>query len=306
MSVRVFFMTGLCWLVVLFSGQVLAVTVTDSLGEHEFDTVPERVVTISWAMTEDVIELGVTPVGVADIDGYSTWVVRPAIADGVGDVGKREEPSIEQLAALKPDVIILSNGQEGLVDKLEQIAPVLFFDSYSADHDNAQATRDIFMELGKLLGKEDVARQKLDAMDARIASLSEQLKAYFGPDLPQVTSVRFASRSVVMVYGPNAMSQAALTAMGFGAALDQGANQWGIVQKKMTELSKISKDGILLYFKPSPGVEKLFAAPLWKAMPVARANRVAGVESTWSYGGAMSIGYLAEAMTDALLTIESQ
>ncbi|MGQ7272980.1 ABC transporter substrate-binding protein [Marinobacter sp. V034] len=306
MAVRAFFLTGLCWLTVLFSSSASAVTVTDSRGEHEFDTVPERVVSISWAMTEDVIGLGIQPVGVADIDGYNTWVVRPAIPDGASDVGKRDEPSIEQLAALKPDVIILSNGQEGLIDKLEQIAPVLFFDAYNKDHDNAKAAREIFLELGRLFYKEAMARQKLDAMDAHIASLSEQLKAHFGPDLPQVTGVRFASSSVVMVYGPNAMSQAALTEMGFGMAMDQESNQWGIVQKKMTELSTISKDGILLYFKPSPGVEKLFAAPLWKAMPVARANRVAGVESTWSYGGALSIGYLAQAMTDALLTIAPQ
>jgi iron complex transport system substrate-binding protein len=33
---------------------------------------------------------------------------------------------------------------------------------------------------------------------------------------------------------------------------------------------------------------------------------VASIESTWTYGGAMSLQYLAESMTDALLKIANE
>ncbi|WP_111497108.1 MULTISPECIES: iron-siderophore ABC transporter substrate-binding protein [Marinobacter] len=294
---------SLCCL--LLSGAARAeVTVTDAHGEHTFEQIPERVVTISWAMTENVIELGVTPVGVADIEGYNEWVVRPAVPDGVDDIGKRGEPSIEELAALKPDVIIISNGQEGLIDKLEQVAPVLYFNAFGAEQDNARAARRIFRETAKLFGQEERAQRKLDAMDARFDELRQQLHDHFGEALPPVTGVRFNNQSVVFIYGANALSQYALNHLGIEPAMDIPPSQWGIAQKKLTSLSQMSKDSVLLYFKPAPGVERLFESPLWQAMPVARAGHVAGVESTWSYGGAMSIRYLAEAMTDALLTIE--
>lgn len=289
----------------LFCGQALgAVTITDARGEHTFDRTPQRVVTLSWAMTEDVVELGVKPVGVADIDGYHTWVVRPSIPEGVADIGTRDEPSIEELAALKPDVIILANGQEDLIDRLEQVAPVLYFDAFSADHNNATVARRIFRNLGHLFGKEDVAEQKLAAMDTRFNTLKQQLHDHFGTDLPRVANIRFNNKAVVFVYGENAMSSYVLRELGLASALDIPPSQWGVTQKKMITLSTLEADDVLLYFKPAPGVEKLFESPLWQAMPVVKAGHVAGVESTWSYGGALSLRYLAEAMTDALLTIE--
>ncbi|BES69237.1 iron-siderophore ABC transporter substrate-binding protein [Marinobacter nanhaiticus D15-8W] len=289
----------------LASFQTLAVTVTDARGEHTFDSVPQRIVTISWAMTENALELGIEPVGVADIEGYTTWVVRPPIPEGVADIGKRQEPSIERLAELEPDVIILSNGQEGLVDKLSQIAPVLYFDAFSAEQDNAETARDIFMEMARLFGKEALAREKLNAMDAEFGELESKLHAHFGETLPEVTGVRFFNQAIALVYGSNSMSQAALNKMGIQPAMTVPASQWGFAQRKIIELSKI-KDGALLYFKPAPGVEDLFDSPLWQAMPVARAGRVAPVESTWSYGGALSVLYLARAQTEALLTIDPQ
>ncbi|WP_148861154.1 ABC transporter substrate-binding protein [Marinobacter fonticola] len=285
--------------------QALAVTVTDGRGEHTFDTVPKRVVSISWAMTEDVLELGVEPVGVADIEGYNTWVVRPAVPEGVADVGKRTEPSIEKLAELEPDVIILSNGQEGLVEKLERIAPVLFFDAFSEEHDNAEAARQIYLELAKLFDKQALAKKKLAAMEDQFADLKARLHAHFGETLPNVTGIRFFNEAVALVFGANSTVQAALQNIGIEPAMPVPESQWGFAQRKITELSQI-QEGILLYFKPAPGVEKLFASPLWQAMPVARASRVAAVESTWSYGGALSVGYLAQAMAEALLTIPSQ
>lgn len=305
MAVRILSRLSVLCVGLLASIQVLAVTVTDARGEHTFDSVPQRVVSVSWAMTENVLELDVKPVGVADIEGYSTWVVRPPIPEGVADVGKRNEPSIEKLAELKPDVIILSNGQEGLVDKLEQIAPVLFFDAFKEDHDNAEAARGIYLELARLFDKEALAEEKLAAMDAEFERLKGKLHAHFGETLPDVTGVRFFNEAVALVYGANSMSQAALAKLGIEPAMTVSESQWGFVQRKITELSKI-RDGVLLYFKPAPGVEKLFGSPLWQAMPVARAGRVAPVESTWSYGGALSVRYLAQAQTEALLTIKPQ
>lgn len=305
MAVRVLSYLSVFCVGLLASFQALAVTVTDDRGEHTFDSVPQRVVSISWAMTEDVLELGIKPVGVADIEGYTTWVVRPPIPEGVADIGKREEPSIERLAELKPDVIILSNGQEGLIDKLEQIAPVLFFDAYSEEHDNAEAARGVYLELAKLFDKEALAQEKLAKMDAEFEDLKAKLHDHFGETLPKVTGIRFFNEAVALVYGSNSMSQAALEKLGIEPAMPVPDSQWGFVQRKITDLSKI-RDGILLYIKPAPGVEKLFNSPLWKAMPVARGGRVAAVESTWSYGGALSVRYLAQAQTEALLTLEPQ
>ncbi|MFG1491727.1 iron-siderophore ABC transporter substrate-binding protein, partial [Oceanospirillum sp. HFRX-1_2] len=57
-------------LILIATSQAFAVTVEDSFGKHEFSQPATRVITLNWGATEEVLELGVTPVGIADIQGY--------------------------------------------------------------------------------------------------------------------------------------------------------------------------------------------------------------------------------------------
>lgn len=282
-----------------------AVDVTDSLGRHEFTTAPQRVITLNWAATEQVLELGVTPLAVADVTGYRDWVVQPALADGVADVGLRQEPNLERIAELKPDLIITGDQQQDLVPRLSQIAPVLHFESFSSGHNNADAARGALVQLARVLDKEALAEQRLTELDARFEELKVRLHQHFGAQLPKVTVVRLMDSSHVRIYGDNGMPQYALERLGIAPALPQPVSQWGQVQKKLTDLGAI-RDGVVLYIEPFPEADKLFATPLWRAMPFVRAQRVAAVPSTWTYGGIMSLGYLADNLTESLLSIAPQ
>ena len=156
-----------------------------------------------------------------------------------------------------------------------------------------------------MLGKEEQANNKLAAMDARIAVLKAELAKAYPGDKPKVTSFRFASTTSVYIYGDNSIPQYALEQLGFENAMDLPASQWGISQKRMTELKKV-KNGIALYFEPFPYQDKLNQSPIWKSMPFVRNGQFSPVEASWSYGGAMSILYNAEAMAQSLLTLAEQ
>jgi iron complex transport system substrate-binding protein len=252
-----------------------------------------------------VIELGVTPVAVPDIAGYSDWVVQPAIPEGVADIGTRTEPNFSALKKLNPDVILIASPQKDLQERLSEIAPVLYYQTYSEEHSNAAAAIDNFKKIGQLLGKEEQANNKLAAMDARIAVLKAELAKAYPGDKPNVTSFRFASTTSVYIYGDNSIPQYALEQLGFENALDLPASQWGISQKRMTELKKV-KNGIALYFEPFPYQDKLERSPVWKSMPFVRNGQFSPVAASWSYGGAMSILYNAEAMAQSLLMLAEQ
>lgn len=295
-------MTGLL-LVLLSIKTALAIEVHDSRGVQQFDQSPQRVVALNWGATEELIELGVTPVGVADIRGYRDWVARPALPEGIVDVGRRDEPSLELLVSLKPDLIIIGSQQRGLLEKLESIAPVLYFDNYRADHNNAAAVEESFLTLAKVLERELLAHNRLRQRDRRLSELAAQVQDHFGGITPKVAVVRLGDATHARVYGANSMVEAALAALGLENALPQPVTTWGQVQKQVTDLAAVG-DGVLLYIEPFPKRDQLFNMPLWQFMPFVQNKRLAPVKPVWTYGGALSIQHLAEAITDALLEIQ--
>lgn len=278
------------------------ISITDSHGTQVFETPPTRVAALNWEMAENVIELGIEPVAIADAKGYQEWVAKPAIPASTQDIGDRAEPNLSKLAELKPDVILIGSALKSMQSRLEKIAPVVFFESYRKDHNNAEQVDNTFLSLAKLLNKEAQAKQKLAHRAQVIAQLKQQLNEAYPNGLPKVTSLRFASTTSVYAYGENAMPQYALEALGVENALTLKRTQWGVVQKKIRDLRAV-EENTLLYFQPFYEEDKLNASPLWQAMPFVQAGKVNSVDSTWTYGGAMSLQYLAESMAAALLEL---
>lgn len=278
-------------------------TITDSRGTQTFDAVPQRVIALSWAVVEQLVELDVPLLAVADPEGYGLWVVQPALEPGVENVGRRNEPNVERIAELKPDLIVISDDQGELAPVLERIAPVIHFTLFSLDHDNAEATRTSYLELARLFDRETLARQRLAGLDAHLADLRGKVERHFGPQLPKVTAISLMDQARVRVHGGNSTSEAALLALGFEPAFPQPATTWGFVQKRVEQLGPV-EEGIILNIEPFRAADQLFPSPLWQAMPFVRGHRFASVKPSWTFGGAFSIGYLAEAFTEALLTVE--
>lgn len=266
---------------------------------------PKRVAALGWELAESVIELGITPIAISDIKGYTEWVRVPNIPAATQDIGDRAEPNLEKLAQLKPDVILINLAQKDIQAKLERIAPVVFFDNYRADHNNAEQADKAFLKLATLLNKEEQAKAKLAQREKRFLELQKRLARAFPNGLPDVVTMRFANTTSAYVYGGNSMPQYALEKLGIKNPMTIENSQWGLAQKRLTFLRSVNQ-GVVLYFQPFHQEETLAKSPLWQAMPFVKQNKVVSIESTWTYGGAMSLQYLAESMTDALLKVANE
>lgn len=294
-----------CFALVLSVSVLAEVKIQDSQGQQVFSQTPVRIAALSWELVEDVIELGLEPVAIPEREAYQEWVAKPALPDSSVDIGSRAEPNLEKLAQLKPDVILIGAALKDIRSKLERIAPVVFFDTYQRDHNNQEQADQVFLTLAKLLDKEAHAQAKLAARQQVFEQLRSQLNAAFPAGLPKVTSLRFASTTSAYVYGDNAMPQYALERLGLQTAMPLASTQWGVTQKRLKSLRGI-KEGVVLYFKPFHFEKKLAKSPLWRSMPFVKQGKVASIASTWTYGGAMSLQYLAQAMTDSLLEVAKQ
>lgn len=281
------------------------IRITDVHGEHVFEQPPAKVVALNWAMAEQLIELEAPLLAVSDVRGYQEWVVKPKLPEGIHDLGARAEPNLEKMARLQPDLIIVSGITKAQVERLKNIAPVLNFNTFSNTHNNPQVAIDTFRQLALLFNKTVLAEQKLRDMQQRFVELRSALTSAYQGKLPKVATVRFANTASVYMYGDNSMSQYALKQLGINPALAITSSQWGLVQKRVLELSKI-QTGSVLYFEPFNEYPQLQASRLWQAMPIVRNNKVAAVAATWTYGGAMSLKYLAEAMAQSLLILAAK
>ncbi|MBJ7536367.1 iron-siderophore ABC transporter substrate-binding protein [Marinomonas transparens] len=278
------------------------IRIQGDLGESIFSEPPKRVAALSWELAENVIELGVSPIAVPEITLYKEWVSKPSIPATSQDIGSRAEPNFEKLAQLKPDVILITTTLKDIKPKLEKIAPVIFFDTYRADHNNATKADEVFLSIATLLDRKAQAEVKLQQRESTYQRLKNQLNKAFPDGLPKVTTMRFANTTSAYLYVDNSMPQYALEAIGIENAISLKSSQWGIIQKRLKFLRSINQ-GTVLYFQPFYQEDKLNRSPLWQAMPFVQQGKVASIESTWTYGGAMSLQYLAESITEALLKV---
>lgn len=286
----------------VFAAQA-TITVTDSRGEQSLDGYPQRIVALNWDLAEQLLELDITPIAVPNIKDYQHWVKQPAMPASVVDIGTRIEPNLEKLAALKPDLILLASPQYDLIARLEKIAPVLYYHTYSKQKNSALMAIENYRHIAKVVNKEALAEQKIAQMEQRFSELKAQLNLAFENQLPAVVAMRFANTSSVYIYGENSTTEYALQQLGLTSALPQPATVWGIVQKRITDLQHVG-EGYVLYFGSQQEQQKLEKLVLWQAMPFVRLQHANRVTPVWNYGGAMSIKYIAEALSTSLLELK--
>ncbi|MBO1913613.1 ABC transporter substrate-binding protein, partial [Microvirga sp. 3-52] len=122
--------------------------------------------------------------------------------DDVTDVGGRQEPNLEAIAALEPDLIIgVKFRHEGMLKELEGIAPTVIFNPYPEDEsvDHYQEMIDTFNEIAKAVGKTDEANKVLADLNAKYEEAKEKIEntdlktkdivltnAYTGPQAPEI------------------------------------------------------------------------------------------------------------------------
>ena len=91
-------------------------TVKGALGSVQIEKKPSRIVVLDSGELDDVLALGITPVGMATTAGQSG--VPSYLADkaqGIKTVGGISELNLEAIAALKPDLILGSKLRSGSV-----------------------------------------------------------------------------------------------------------------------------------------------------------------------------------------------
>lgn len=155
------------------------VTLTDATGKTlELPAPAERVVVLEWQQVEDVLSLGVEPVGVADVKGYTTWNSAEELPADTTDVGQRGEPNLDAVFSTDPDLIIMEQEySESVVKQLVKYdVPVLVTEGADAK-DPIGTMKETFSLIGQALGKEEEADEVLAEFEETLEQAKEDVAA---------------------------------------------------------------------------------------------------------------------------------
>lgn len=145
------------------------VTVRHALGSTTVKRLPQRVVALDMNEVDFLDQLGI-PVAGMPKDFVPHFLDKYRNAGAVVDTGAIVQPNLERVHAARPDLILITSLQAKHYQDLNEIAPTIHFD---IDYGNSQSRhveviKDHLLTLGRIFGKDALARQKAAALDARV------------------------------------------------------------------------------------------------------------------------------------------
>jgi iron complex transport system substrate-binding protein len=144
----------------------------DELGRDvAFSTWPaRRVVSLATSNTEILFAIGAGAT-VVGADVYANW---PAAVTAVPRVGTQQEPSVEAVLGLRPDVVVsaMSANRQSTVEALERLGLPVFV---TRTDDLAGLSRTI-VDLGTLVGQRTAADALVHTIQAGLAQVQEQVR----------------------------------------------------------------------------------------------------------------------------------
>ena len=270
-------------------------------GTLTLDKTPERVIALNWAATEALLLLGVTPIGVADRDGYNAWVREPELPEGVANVGTRVAPSLEAIAELKPDLIVTSSEMAPAANLLERIAPTYVVSVYKQGSRPFEKASSMLTTLGEMLNREERAKSVLNDIDQTLQAQRHRLENAGLTDRP-VALVNFLDDRHVRVYAPNGLFQRALNALGLENAWPHSGNYWGFSVVGLEALAPYQDSRIVVISPTLPGLSDTLAnSPFWTYLPPVQRDQVYQIDPVWPFGGVFPVKRLAMLLADGLL-----
>ncbi|MUK90277.1 ABC transporter substrate-binding protein [Ornithinibacillus sp. L9] len=289
------------------------VTIEDAIGEQTITGIPENIVVLEWSYAEHLLALGIQPAGVADLDGFHQWVnIDAEFDESVEDVGTRQEPNLEAISRLNPDLIIAVDFRhEQFLDSLGDIAPVVTFAPYGEEaiQDHYQNMIDEFQTVATIVDQEEEAESVLADLEQ---FLEDQKERVVEADLEGATYIATQAYSaqntpVIRLFTDNSMVAQVMNNLGFENAYESDTVEvYGYSEVNVEALQNFQEENLqFLYIVQEDDnifENQLKGNPVWENLSfVQEGNTHQLPGDTWTFGGTLSAKVLTETLVDAMV-----
>ncbi|MFI7387773.1 ABC transporter substrate-binding protein [Streptomyces sp. NPDC049813] len=282
------------------------ITVTDAKGARvTLDHPATKVVGTEWNVVESLVTLGVDPVGVADVKGYTAWDTAAPLTNAPKDIGTRGEPSMDTIAGLTPDLIVATTDlSASAIKQMKKIAPVLQVKAADGT-DQIGQMNDTLDVIAEATGTEDEAKTAKASFEAKVAAGRKELEQA-GLDGARIAFADgYSASNQVSVRGYTSGSQVGTVneALGLKNAWKlKGDKDYGLATTDVEGLTGLGDDVQFVYIgnKSETDVftKDLADNSVWKSLPFVKAGDVHRLDDgIWMFGGPKSM----EKYIDAVL-----
>jgi iron complex transport system substrate-binding protein len=259
-----------------------------TMGESAVSANPQRIVVLDGPMLDAALAVGITPVGA--VTAFADAPFPAYLGDktnGIANVGQIQEPDLEKIVALKPDLILGTQFRhEAIYDQLSQIAPTVFSGIVGV------SWKEDFLVYTDAMNKGAEGQAIIAAYDARV----DEFKTATEADRAnwRVSVVRFLADQTRIYFKTSFI----------GIVLEDldlprpEAQDKGEPEERFTEISRErirEVDGTVIfacaYGEPSESqLAEYMSDPLWQTLDAVKNGKVYWVDDDyWMVG----IGYIA-------------
>lgn len=290
------------------------VTIEDAYGEQTIEGTPKKIVVLEWSYAENLLAMGIQPAGVADIDGFNQWLnIDKEFDESVKDVGTRQEPNLEAISRLNPDLIIaVKFRHDQYKDKLKDIAPVVMFEPYGKEGVKDQYANMIneFKKMAKITDTKDKAEQAIADLDTLVEKQKERVAdAGLEGSTYLVTQAFTAQNTPTMrLFTNNSMIGKLMSRFGFeNAHQSEEPEVYGYSEVTVEALQNFQDEDNLQFLYIVQQDDNIFdnqlkGNPVWEGLTfVKNGNTHKLPGDTWTFGGVLSNKVLAKQLVDAMV-----
>ncbi|MEU7030584.1 iron-siderophore ABC transporter substrate-binding protein [Streptomyces sp. NPDC046275] len=253
-------------------------TLTHALGKTEIKSAPQRVVVLDVGELDNVVSLGIKPVGYAPSegdDGIPTYLKKDA--GEPKSVGTINNLNLEAIANLQPDLILGSQLRAAdKYDELSKIAPTVF------SIRPGFTWKENYLLNAAALDRTAEAKAKLAAYETK----AKQLGTDIGPNKPTISMVRYLPGKI-RLYAKASFIGTILEDAGLPRPKNQQVNDLA-VEVSPEKIDQADGDWIFTGVYGDPKATKRDTAqanPLWKNLKAVKAGQAKDVpDETWYLG----------------------
>lgn len=252
-----------------------------AMGETTVPAAPERVVVLDDGPLNSALALGVRPVGAAT--AFAEGAFPSYLAErtaGIEAVGTIEQPNLEAIAELRPDLILGSKVRhEAIYPALSRLAPTVFSERVG------EPWKENLLLDGEALGKRSEAEWLLTEYEARLTAFREAMGDRLAAT--EVSVVRFLPDEV-RIYQKATFSGVILEDAGLPRPEAQAVDDFAVIGASK-ELIALMDGDVMFVTTWGPAAETPLAEfqgdPLWSTLDVVESGRVYGVpDEYWMVG----------------------